>query len=550
MLNRIFIQNFALIDSLDISLDKGLQVITGETGAGKSIILGALRLILGERADLKAIADAGKKSVVEAEFTIPQQLQGFFEEHDLDFETPTIIRREILPAGKSRAFVNDVPVTLEVLKNLSANLVDIHSQFETSNLFSEDYQFKIIDGLSKNKTLIAGYQSEFYKVKSIEKNLHSLKNQLAEGNKEADYKNFLLSELQEVNLDETDFEDLQTKLSTQENAGIISENLASIFARFDAEEIGVLDAVLDSKSKLSRVADLSHEFSELKQRFEENFVELKDILFELQNKAEQIEMNPELLEVLNSKINKLNALFLKHNVTTVPELIEIREKFSGEQRGFAELENYIAESEKELAATYENLENLAAKLSENRKKSAPVFTKKIEELLKQLGLEKAKFEVQLDESKDFNLFGKENISILFQANSGFPLKPIQTAISGGERSRVMLAVKKIMAENAELPTLILDEIDTGVSGKVADEMGKVMQEMSRDMQLIVITHLAQVAAKGNNNYKVVKKEISGRTQSTIISLSNAEEKLQEIAQLLSGSKITDAALKQAEELMK
>lgn len=549
MLNRIFIQNFALIDSLDISLDKGLQVITGETGAGKSIILGALRLIFGERADLKAIADAGKKSVVEAEFTVPQQLQGFFEEHDLDFETPTIIRREILPAGKSRAFVNDVPVTLEVLKNLSANLVDIHSQFETSNLFSEDYQFKIIDGLSKNKTLIAGYQSEFYKVKSIEKNLQSLKNQLAEGNKEADYKNFLLSELQEVNLDETDFEDLQTKLSTQENAGIISENLASIFARFDAEEIGVLDAVLDSKSKLSRVADLSHEFSELKQRFEENFVELKDILFELQNKAEQIEVNPELLEVLNSKINKLNALFLKHNVTTVPELIEIREKFSGEQRGFAELENYIAESEKELAATYENLENLAAKLSENRKKSAPVFTKKIEELLKQLGLEKAKFEVQLDESKDFNLFGKENISILFQANSGFPLKPIQTAISGGERSRVMLAVKKIMAENAELPTLILDEIDTGVSGKVADEMGKVMQEMSRDMQLIVITHLAQVAAKGNNNYKVVKKEISGRTQSTIISL-NAEEKLQEIAQLLSGSKITDAALKQAEELMK
>lgn len=549
MLNRIFIQNFALIDSLDISLDKGLQVITGETGAGKSIILGALRLILGERADLKSIADADKKSVVEAEFLVPEQLQGFFEENDLDFETPTIIRREILPAGKSRAFVNDVPVTLEVLKNLSANLVDIHSQFETSNLFSEDYQFKIIDGLSKNKTLIADYQSEFSKVKGIEKNLQNLKNQLAEGNKETDYKNFLLTELQEINLDETDLEDLQTKLSTQENAGMISENLASIFARFDAEEIGVLDAVLDSKSKLSRVADLSHEFSELKQRFEENFVELKDILFELQNKAEQIEMNPELLEELNSKINKLNALFLKHNVTTVPELIEIREKFSGEQRGFAELENYIAESEKELAEAYKNLENLASKLSENRKKSAPVFTKKIEELLKQLGLEKAKIEVQLDESKDFNSFGKENISILFQANSGFPLKPIQTAISGGERSRVMLAVKKIMAENAELPTLILDEIDTGVSGKVAEEMGNVMREMSKDMQLIVITHLAQVAAKGDNNYKVVKEEISGRTQSTIISL-NSEEKLQEIAQLLSGSKITDAALKQAEELMK
>lgn len=549
MLNRIFIQNFALIDSLEITLNKGLQVITGETGAGKSIILGALRLILGERADLKSIADADKKSVVEAEFNISENLKMFFEDNDLDFENPTIIRREILPAGKSRAFVNDVPVTLEVLKNLSENLVDIHSQFETSNLFSEEYQFKIIDGLSKNKTLISEYQTEFSKLKSLEKTLKSLKEQLAEGNKESDYKLFLLNELEEINLDETDLEDLQSRLSTQENAGSISENLSNIFARFDAEEIGVLDGLLDSKNKLSKVADLSHEFSELKQRFEENFVELKDILFELQNKAEQIEMNPELLEELNSKINKINALFLKHNVNSVEELIEIREKISGEQSGFAELENYISETEKQLSQSYKILENLSKNLSENRKKSVSIFIKKIEELLKQLGLEKAKIEVQLTDSKEFNSFGKDNIAILFQANSGFPLKPIQTAISGGERSRVMLAVKKVMAENAELPTLILDEIDTGVSGKIAEEMGNVMREMSKDMQLIVITHLAQVAAKGDNNYKVLKEEISGRTQSNIIPL-NSGEKLQEIAQLLSGSKITDAALKQAEELMK
>ncbi len=549
MLNRIFIQNFALIDSLDIDLNKGLQVITGETGAGKSIILGALRLILGERADLKSIADSEKKSVVEAEFAVSENLKPFFDDNDLDFENQTIIRREILPAGKSRAFVNDVPVTLEVLRNLSSNLVDIHSQFETSNLFSEEYQFSIIDGLSKNKTLISKYQQTFSHAKSLEKELEKLKKQLSEGNKESDYKEFLLNELLEANLDETDLEDLQSKLSTQENAGSISENLSGIFARFDAEEVGILDGLLDAKNKLSKVADLSHEFTLLKERFEGNFIELKDILFELQSKAEEIEINPEVLEDLNDKINRINSLFLKHNVNTVEELAIIRDKIAGEQSGFAELENYIAETEEKLADIYIDLEDLSSKLSENRRKSAPVFTKKIETLLKQLGLEKAIIEVQLSEAKDYNPFGKEKIEILFQANSGFPLKAIQTAISGGERSRVMLAVKKIMAENAELPTLILDEIDTGVSGKVADEMGKVMKEMSKDLQLIVITHLAQVAAKGDNNYKVVKDEISGRTKSNIIPL-NSKEKLQEIAQLLSGSKITDAALKQAEELMK
>ncbi len=549
MLNRIFIQNFALIDSLEITLSDGLQVITGETGAGKSILLGALRLILGERADVKSIADADKKSIVEAEFQIQDHLKTFFDENDLDFENQSVIRREILPAGKSRAFVNDVPVTLDVLKKLTEKLIDIHSQFETSNLFSEEYQFGIIDGISKNKSLISEYQQAFAETKILEKQLEKLKNQLAEGNKEADYKLFLLNELNDINLDELDLENIQSKLEIQENAGNISENLSNIFARFDAEEIGILDALLDSKNKLSKVADLSHEFSELKVRFEENFVELKDILFELQNKAEEIEINPELLDELNLKINRINALFLKHNVDSIDGLIEIRNKISGEQKGFLEIENYIAETEKQLDKANLQLNKLSNKLSESRKKSAPIFVEKVEKLLKQLGLEKAKIEVDLKESKTYNRFGKQNIEILFQANSGFPLKPIQTAISGGERSRVMLAVKKIMAENAELPTLILDEIDTGVSGKIAEEIGNVMREMSQDMQLIVITHLAQVAAKGDDNYKVVKKEVSGRTQSTILPL-NSEEKLQEIAQLLSGSKITDAALQQAKELMK
>lgn len=549
MLSRIFIQNFALIDTLEITLNKGLQVITGETGAGKSIILGALRLILGERADAKSIQNSETKSIVEAEFAINENLQFFFEENDLDFEHQTVIRREILPNGKSRAFVNDVPVTLDLLKMLSKKLIDIHSQFETSNLFDEEYQFQIIDGLSKNKILILKYQTEFSEYKKLLKELDNFKNQLAESNKESDYKNFLLEELQNINLDDLDLEELQNQVKKQENAEAITDNLSQIFAKLDAEEIGVLDSMTDIKGKLGKVADLSHEFTLLNQRLQENFIEFKDIIFELQDEAEKMETSPEILLALNQKLNIVNALLLKHSVLSVSELIEIRDNLLSEQNSFADLENLIIQLEKEKTDSENRLAKMAADLSANRKKHIPDFTDKIESLLKQLGLEKAKIEAELKDSLNYNSFGKESIQILFQANSGFPLKPIQSAISGGERSRVMLSIKKLMAENAELPTLILDEIDTGVSGKVAEEMGNVMKEMAENMQLIVITHLAQVAAKGNNNYKVVKEDVSGKTQSNIIPL-NQDEKLQEIAQLLSGSKITDAAISQAQELMK
>ena len=549
MLSRIFIQNFALIDTLEITLNKGLQVITGETGAGKSIILGALRLILGERADAKSIQNSETKSIVEAEFAINENLQFFFEENDLDFETQTVIRREILPNGKSRAFVNDVPVTLDLLKILSKKLIDIHSQFETSNLFDEEYQFQIIDGLSKNRILILKYQTEFSQYKILLKDLENHKKQLAESNKESDYKAFLLDELVNANLDELDLEELQNQVKKQENAEAITENLTQIFAKLDAEEIGILDSITDIKAKLGKVADLSHEFTLLNQRFQENFIEFKDIIFELQDAAEKMETSPEILLALNQKLNIVNALLLKHGVLSVSELIEIRDNLLSEQSSFADLENLIVQLEKEKTDSENRLAKMAADLSANRRKNIPIFTNKIEILLRQLGLEKAKIAVELTESANYNSFGKENIQLLFQANSGFALKPIQSAISGGERSRVMLSIKKLMAENAELPTLILDEIDTGVSGKVAEEMGNVMKEMSTNMQLIVITHLAQVAAKGNNNYKVIKEDISGRTRSNIIPL-NQEEKLQEIAQLLSGSKITAAAISQAQELMK
>jgi len=548
MLSRIYIKNFALIDTLEVSLQNGLQVITGETGAGKSIILGALRLILGERADLKSISKAEEKSIVETEFSLNNQFKKFFIENDLDYEHQTIIRREILPSGKSRAFINDVPVTLDILKELSSQLIDIHSQFETSNLFTPEYQFKIIDGLSENKQLVEEYYNEFFNFQSLKTQLKKLRTQLSENNKESDYKAFLLNELEDLKLDDVHYEDLQNQLSIQENAEMISENLAQVLSRFHQEEVGILSFFNEAKNKLSKIAEVSNGFAELDERLETSFVELKDIIAELENESEKIEINPGNLATLIDLNNRINNLFVKHNVADITELKDIRDQLAGDQQGASELESSIAEIEENISKKTVKLQSLADKLSKNRKKSIPVFIKKAETLLKKLGLEKARVDIELHDSAEFNPFGKENIQLLFQANSGFPLKPIQTAISGGERSRVMLAVKKIIAESDELPTLILDEIDTGVSGKVAEEIGNLMREMSEDMQLIVISHLAQVAAKGNNNYKVVKQDVAGKTQSTIIALSD-EEKLNEIAQLLSGSKITEAALAQAKELM-
>ncbi len=550
MLNKIFIQNYALIDHLNISLNRGLQVITGETGAGKSIILGALRLILGERADIKSIQNTENKSIIEVECLVSPKWKPFFDEKDIDFDENTIIRREILPSGKSRAFVNDMPVTLDILKELSTKLIDIHSQFETSNLFSEEYQFKLIDGLSENKTLIVEYQKKFLDYKNLRKNLSSLEEKLRELNKDSDYKEFLLNELEEVDLDTSNIEEVQSQLELQENAEYIYENLSQVFQRVEQEELGMLDSFIYIKNKLAKVTDLSSHFLDLQERMESVFLDFKDVINELENRSESLEIDvkPEVINNLRDKVNKMNALYAKHNVNSVAELIEIREQLSHEQNSFSDIEFEIENIKAEIENKIAEMTILAQKLSANRKKSAPKFSEKIEGLLKRLGLEKAKIEIQLSDKEDFVLFGKEGIDILFQANTGFPMKPIQTAISGGERSRVMLAVKKIIAENLELPTLILDEIDTGVSGKVADEIGKLMKEMATDMQLIVITHLAQVASKGNNNYKVLKQDVDGRTKSTIIPLSK-EEKLLEIAQLLSGEKITEAALEQARELI-
>lgn len=548
MLSRIFIQNFALIDRLEIDLKTGLQVITGETGAGKSIILGALRLIMGERADAKSFAKADSKSIVETEFCIDESFKSFFDNKDLDYEPQTIIRREISPGGKSRAFINDVPVTLDILKELSSRLIDIHSQFETSDLFTESFQFGILDGLAKNSSLLSDYQTMFNEYLKAKKDIDQLKKIRSESNKESDYKNFLLTELEEANLDQIDFSDLQNQLSIQENAEKISEQLSQSLSKLNAEEFGILPGLFDILNKISKLSELSSDYEELSQRLETSYLEIKDINAELEEKAENLEINPTYLQQLLTSINRINALFLKHQTDDIQGLIAIREELAASQNSLEDVENLIHEKEKLISKAEIQLQNLSKKLTESRLKHSSDLENKAKEIFHKLGLEKATLKIDITDSSQFNTFGKNAIQILFQANSGFPLKPIQNAVSGGERSRVMLAIKKIMAENNALPTLILDEIDTGVSGRIAEEMGKLMQEMANDLQLIVITHLAQVAAKGNENYKVVKYDENGITKTTIVKLSD-EEKLNEIAQLISGSKITDAAISQAKELI-
>ena len=548
MLSRIFIQNFALIDRLEIDLKTGLQVITGETGAGKSIILGALRLIMGERADAKSFAKADSKSIVETEFCIDESFKSFFDNKDLDYEPQTIIRREISPGGKSRAFINDVPVTLDILKELSSRLIDIHSQFETSDLFTESFQFGILDGLAKNSNLLSDYQNMFNEYLKAKKDIDQLKKILSESNKESDYKNFLLTELEEANLDQIDFSDLQNQLSIQENADQISEQLSQSLSTLNAEEFGILPRLFDIRNKISKLSELSSDYEELSQRLETSYLEIKDINAELEEKAENLEINPTYLQQLLTSINRINSLFLKHQTDDIQGLIAIREELAASQNSLEDIENLIDEKEKLISKAEIQLQNLSKNLTESRLKHSSDLENKAKEIFHKLGLEKAILKIDITDSPQFNTFGKNAIQILFQANSGFPLKPIQNAVSGGERSRVMLAIKKIMAENNALPTLILDEIDTGVSGRIAEEMGKLMQEMANDLQLIVITHLAQVAAKGNENYKVVKYDENGITKTTIVTLSD-EEKLNEIAQLISGSKITDAAISQAKELI-
>lgn len=550
MITRLSVKNFAIIDDLNLEFNKGLTIITGETGAGKSILLGALKLILGERADLQQLNDTSKKCIIEAHFDVSKlNLNSFFEENELDYEDESIFRRELLPSGKSRAFINDTPVTLSRLKTFGDFLIDIHSQFNTQDLLDNNYQLQILDAYSSQLDEIKAYQKLYNTWNKQKSELKSLKERFSQKEKEADYKQFLLEELLHANLKSDELDELEKEFSELENIEEIQSNLSEIINKLDTPEIGILSQLNESIGQLSKISDFGKEFEDFQNRMNSVQIELNDLKNEMSYKLDSLEANPEKLNELNERINLIHDLLSKHKVNTIDELIEIKEQLGEDEFDLHQLKDKIEGLNQQIEETEKDLDKFAQKISVQRKKSIPIVEKELLYSLSKLGMENSSLKFELKPRKEFSPNGKDEIKFLFSANKGMKLQTLGKAISGGERSRLMLAVKKSLAGKLELPTLILDEIDTGVSGKVANEVGNMMKEMSKNIQLISITHLPQVAAKANQHFRVQKKTSSDKTLTEVIELSE-EQRIREIAELISGSDITETALSQAEELIK
>lgn len=549
MLQRLSVSNFAIINELNLSFERGLTIITGETGAGKSILLGALRLILGERADLKQLNDPDKKCVVEAVFDISNlNLNSFFEANELDFENETIVRRELLPGGKSRAFVNDSPVNLNLLQSLSEKLIDIHSQFNTQNLFNQDYQLQILDAYAEQLNEIKAYRTLLNQRNQKRSELADLTEKLHELNKEADYRQFLFEELDTANLKDDESEILEKELNELKNVEEISRILDESEYKLNDSDFGILPALRNISVQLQKISGLGNDFEEFYNRVESTRIELSDLNSEISNKLQKLEANPEKLEETASRLDLINGLLNKHRVQSIAELNEIKKQLETENLNSSQIENEIEELKKEISKLEEELNQSAAEISKNRKDVIPSVEKELIESVAKLGMENSAIELKLNSKPDFGPNGKDEIEFLFSANKGSQLKEIEKSVSGGERSRLMLAVKKLLAGKLELPTLILDEIDTGVSGRVADEVGNMMKEMSKNLQLITITHLPQVAAKADAHFKVEKQTEAEKTITSVNPLDK-KQRILEIAALLSGSDITDSAIEHAELLI-
>ncbi|MBW7870566.1 MAG: DNA repair protein RecN [Flavobacteriia bacterium] len=549
MLQRLSVSNFAIINELNLSFGRGLTIITGETGAGKSILLGALRLILGERADLKQLNDQNKKCVVEAVFDISNlNLNSFFETNELDFENETIVRRELLPGGKSRAFVNDTPVNLNLLQSLSEKLIDIHSQFNSQNLFNQDYQLQILDAYVGQLNEIKSYRKLLNQRNQKRTELADLTEKLHELNKEADYRQFLFEELDTANLKDDEAENLEKEMNELKNVEEISRILDEAENKLNDGDFGILPTLRNISVQLQRISRLGKDFEEFYNRIESSRIELSDLNSEISIKLQKLEANPEKLEETASRLDLINGLLNKHRVQSIAELNEIKQQLETENLNSAQIENEIEELKKEISKLEEELNQSAAEISKNRKDVIPSVEKELIESVAKLGMENSAIELKLNSKPDFGPNGKDEIEFLFSANKGSQLKEIEKSVSGGERSRLMLAVKKLLAGKLELPTLILDEIDTGVSGRVADEVGNMMKEMSKNLQLITITHLPQVAAKADAHFKVEKQTEAEKTITSVNPLDK-KQRILEIAALLSGSDITDSAIEQAELLI-
>ena len=549
MLLSLSIKNYALIESLETDFSNQFSVITGETGAGKSILLGALGLVLGNRADLTSLKDKEQKCIIEATFSIANyHLEAFFIQNDLDYEERTIIRREILPTGKSRAFINDSPVNLQELQELGTYLLDIHSQHQTRELTESAYQLEIIDAVANNSASVALYQQQLMALKAKQKQLQEIlaEKQLLE--KEHEYNSFLLQELLTANLQNGDQEMLEQELEQLSNVEFIKEQFSRIHAIANDDQIGAIVQIKEIKLALQKVSPFSSTYLQLSERLQSAFLEMEDLINECEQSNDKINADPERLDYVNTKLQTLYSLQKKHHVQSIAELLLIQEQLDHKVLKVDDLEYQIRKIESELQKSIASIDSLAQHISNNRKEAIPKLVAKIKTILSQLGMAEANFQFDLVVTEHYFAAGKDELSVLFSANKGTDFGLLKKVASGGEMSRIMLAVKSILAHYSKLPTIIFDEIDTGVSGEIAIKMGEIMQEMSNTMQVFAITHLPQIAAKGDKHYKVLKRSQGTTTISELVLLS-PEERIEQIAEMLSGKEITASALEHAKALL-
>ncbi|MCM8570647.1 DNA repair protein RecN [Gramella jeungdoensis] len=549
MLTSLSIKNYALIEDINIELQPGFTIITGETGAGKSIMLGALGLLLGDRADFSSIRNSEKKCVIEGSFGISNyKLENFFKKEDLDYEANSIIRREILPSGKSRAFINDTPVKITALQKLGNYLIDIHSQHETLSLGNSDYQFEVIDTIAKNESLIIQYKKELKEYKGLLNRFEELKEEQSQAAKEYDYNLFLLNEIEEANLKSGMQEELEERYEELNNVEELTENLSSAINYLQQEEIGSLESLKAVRANLSKIAQFSSNYESFYERIQSVIIELDDLEAEMTSALDRIEANPEELEIVNQKLQLIYNLQKKHNAEDVEELLnimnELREKVSvteNAETALNEIEAAIKEQKVKLSGT-------ANELHDKRKKVIPAFIEQTERILKDLGMPNARLNIELEMGEEFLINGRDRLEWYLAANKGGGFKEMKKAASGGELSRIMLAVKSILAAQSNLPTIIFDEIDTGVSGEIAQKMGEILQRMGNNMQVIAITHLPQIAGKGATHFKIFKEDNEEATQTKIIRLEE-KDRVEELALMLGGNTKSDSAMAHAKALL-
>ena len=550
MLTSLYICNYALISELKIDFDKGFSVITGETGAGKSIILGALSLILGQRAETKFVKKDTEKCVIEAEFDISnyKKLKYFFENNDIDDTGKScIIRRELISSGKSRAFVNDTLVSLTVLRDLSIQLIDIHSQFDNLMLSNDGYQLEVVDVVANNNELLKKYYDEFNEWQELLIGLKKLEKMAEKSAMELDFIQFQFTQLNDAKLDENEQELLESEQETLVHAEEIKAELTNATMLLD-EENSVLPLLKEVIAGVTKVKNYISGSDAWIERLQSCYIDIKDIKSELGTFADKVEFNPSRLEWIETRLSELYTLQKKYKVNSVAELIEIRNEFEKQLLKIESFDEEIEKSKSMIALAAENLKQTAKQLTQSRKKAVQPIEKYMVSQLVKLGIVNAQFKVDMRQVSDFLPNGMDEISFLFSANKNREVQPVQMVASGGEMSRLMLSIKSLIANKTDLPSIIFDEIDTGVSGEIAHRVGEIMQTMSKEMQVITITHLPQIAAKSAHHYRVFKDDSGEQSQTRIVKLSN-EERVTEIAQMLSGKNITQAALQNARELL-